>query len=97
VLDNLEQVLEVAGDLEELLARCRGVTVLATSRTVLGLGGEQEYPVLPLLLPADPATMTVAQLAASPAVALFAVVAGDRGHLRRRLDHRGGRRCRQPR
>jgi predicted ATPase len=71
VLDNLEQVLEVAGDLEELLARCRGVTVLATSRTVLGLGGEQEYPVLPLLLPADPATMTVAQLAASPAVALF--------------------------
>jgi predicted ATPase len=36
VLDNLEQVLEVAGDLEELLARCRGVTVLATSRTVLG-------------------------------------------------------------
>jgi predicted ATPase len=71
VLDNLEQVLEVAGDLEELLARCGGVTVLATSRTVLGLRAEQEYPVLPLLLPADPATMTVAQLAASPAVALF--------------------------
>jgi predicted ATPase len=97
VLDNLEQVLEVAGDLEELLARCRGVTVLATSRMVLGLRAEQEYPVLPLLLPADPTTMTVAQLAASPAVALFAVVAGDRGHLRRRLDHRGGRRCRQHR
>jgi predicted ATPase len=71
VLDNLEQVLEVAGDLQELLARCRGVTVLATSRTVLGLGAEQEYPVSPLLLPADSATMTVAQLAASPAVALF--------------------------
>jgi predicted ATPase len=97
VLDNLEQVLEVAGDLEELLARCRGVTVLATSRMVLGLRAEQEYPVLPLLLPADPTTMTVAQLAASPAVAPFAVVAGDRGHLRRRLDHRGGRRCRQHR
>jgi hypothetical protein len=45
VLDNLEQVLEVAGDLEELLARCRGVTVLATSRTVLGLRAEEEYPV----------------------------------------------------
>jgi hypothetical protein len=36
VLDNLEQVLEVAGDLQELLARCRGVTILATSRTVWG-------------------------------------------------------------
>jgi predicted ATPase/class 3 adenylate cyclase len=71
VLDNLEQVLEVAGDLQELLARCRGVTVLATSRTVLGLRAEQEYPVPPLLLPADPATMTTAQLAASPAMALF--------------------------
>jgi predicted ATPase len=64
-------VLEVARDLEELLARCRGVTVLATSRAVLGLGAEQEYPVPPLRLPADPATMTTAQLAASPAVALF--------------------------
>jgi predicted ATPase/class 3 adenylate cyclase len=71
LLDNLEQVLEVARDLEELLARCRGMTVLATSRTVLGLRAEQEYPVPPLLLPADPATMTTAQLAASPAVALF--------------------------
>jgi predicted ATPase len=38
---------------------------------VLGLGAEQEYPVAPLLLPADAATMTVAELAASPAVALF--------------------------
>ena len=71
VLDNLEQVLEVAGDLEELLARCRGVTVLATSRTALGLGAEQEYPVPPLPLPADPAGVPLAELTASPAVALF--------------------------
>ena len=42
VLDNLEQVLQVAGDLQELLARCPGVTILATSRTVMGLGAEQE-------------------------------------------------------
>jgi predicted ATPase/class 3 adenylate cyclase len=71
VLDNLEQVLEVAADLEELLARGPGVAVLATSRTVLGLGAEQVYPVAPLGLPADPATMPVAALLAAPAVALF--------------------------
>ena len=41
VLDNLEQVIDVAGDLGELLARCPGVAILATSRTVLGLGAER--------------------------------------------------------
>jgi len=70
-LDHLEQVLEVARDLEELLARCRGMTILATSRTVLGLGAEQEYPVPPLPLPADLARAPVDQVAASSAVALF--------------------------
>ena len=69
ILDNLEQVVGAARDLGELLARCPGLTILATSRTVLGLRAEQEYPVLPL--PAGPATAPVAELAASPAVALF--------------------------
>jgi predicted ATPase len=71
ILDNLEQVTGAAPDLGELLARCPGVTILATSRTVLGLRAEQEYPVPPLPLPAGPATAPVAELAASPAVALF--------------------------
>jgi predicted ATPase len=71
VLDNLEQVVSVAGDLNQLLTRCPGVTVLATSRTVLGLLAEREYPVPPLSLPADPAGAPVEELAASPAVALF--------------------------
>ena len=71
VLDNLEQVIQAAPDLGELLARCRGVAMLATSRTVLGLRAEQEYPVPPLALPADPGTASVAEVAASPAVALF--------------------------
>ena len=52
ILDNLEQVTGAARDLGELLARCPGVTILATSRTVLGLRAEQEYPVPPLPLPA---------------------------------------------
>ncbi len=70
ILDNLEQVLEVAGDISELLARCPGVAILATSRTVLGLRAEREYPVPPLLLATDPA-MSVDAMLASPAVALF--------------------------
>ena len=71
ILDNLEQVVDAARDLDALLARCPGVVILATSRTVLGLRAEREYPVPPLPLPADPATVPVAELAASPAVALF--------------------------
>jgi predicted ATPase len=71
LLDNLEQVVQVAGDLDELLARCGGVQILATSRTVLGLRAEREYPVPPLPLPADPAGVPVEELASSPAVALF--------------------------
>jgi predicted ATPase len=69
ILDNLEQVVEVARDLGELLARCPGVAILATSRTALGVRAEREYPVPPLPLPADAAT--AAELASSPAVALF--------------------------
>jgi Domain of unknown function (DUF4062) len=53
------------------LYRCPGVTLLAASRTVLGLRAEREYPVPPLPLPADPAGVPVDQLASSPAVALF--------------------------
>jgi predicted ATPase/class 3 adenylate cyclase len=71
ILDNLEQVVGAAGDLGELLARCRGVTILATSRTVLGLAAEREHPVPPLPLPGGPGTGRLAKLEASPAVALF--------------------------
>src|SRR6185437_11075726 len=75
VLDNLEQVTGAAGDLGELLARCPGVVMLATSRTALGLRAEREYPVPPLPLPAGPpadaAGVALPELMASPAVALF--------------------------
>jgi predicted ATPase/class 3 adenylate cyclase len=71
VLDNLEQVIDVAGDLVELLTRCPGVAVLATSRAVLRIGPEREYRVAPLPLPADPAGGPVEALLATPAVALF--------------------------
>jgi predicted ATPase len=75
VLDNVEQVVEAGRDLAELLARCPGLAVLATSRTVLGLAAEREYPVPPLPLPAGvppgAAGVDLAEVAASPAVALF--------------------------
>jgi hypothetical protein len=47
ILDNLEQVTQAAPDLGELLACGPQVTMLATSRTVLGLRGEREYRVPP--------------------------------------------------
>jgi predicted ATPase len=48
ILDNLEQVVGVAPHLGELLARCPGLAIVATSRTALGLRAEREYPVPPL-------------------------------------------------
>jgi predicted ATPase len=71
ILDNLEQLAEVARDLQELLSRCPALRLLATSRMVLGLQAEREFPVPPLPLPPDPATASLDDIAASPAVALF--------------------------
>ena len=71
ILDNLEQVVQAAPGLGELLARCPRLVILATSRTVLGLRAEREYPVPPLAWPADPATVPRDELESSPAVALF--------------------------
>ena len=71
ILDNLEQVVGAARDLGELLARCAGAGILATSRTVLALRAEREYPVPALPLPARSAGLPLQELASSPAVALF--------------------------
>ncbi|GAB2769927.1 BTAD domain-containing putative transcriptional regulator [Streptomyces daliensis] len=49
VLDNCEHVIDAAAHLAEiLLARCPGLTVLATSREPLGVQGEVVRPVEPL-------------------------------------------------
>ncbi|WP_370070721.1 BTAD domain-containing putative transcriptional regulator [Streptacidiphilus sp. MAP5-3] len=49
VLDNCEHVIDAAAALaEQLLARCPGLTVLATSREPLGVPGELLRPVEPL-------------------------------------------------
>ncbi|MFJ2769983.1 AfsR/SARP family transcriptional regulator [Streptomyces sp. NPDC087300] len=52
ILDNCEHVIDAAARLaEELLARCPGLTVLATSREPLGVPGELLRPVEPLPAP----------------------------------------------
>ncbi len=70
VLDNVEHLLAAARFVSELLTACPSLTVLATSREPLSLGGEQRYPVAPLELPL--AEDDAEALARVPAIALFA-------------------------
>ena len=51
LLDNFEQVTAAASLVAELLAAAAGLVVLVTSRTVLRLSGEHEFPVEPLPTP----------------------------------------------
>lgn len=71
LLDNVEQVIEAAGFVEELLAAAPGVRVLATSRVPLHLYGEQESAVPPLELPDLRRTPRPEVLVRCEAVALF--------------------------
>ena len=70
VLDNLEQVVGVAPDLDQLLGRCPGLEILATSRTVLRLRAEREYRV-GALSAALSGRVPIEQVVSSPAVRLF--------------------------
>jgi predicted ATPase/DNA-binding SARP family transcriptional activator len=51
VLDNFEGVVDAGPLVTELLAAAPGLKALVTSRVVLHLSGEHEYPVPPLALP----------------------------------------------
>jgi predicted ATPase/class 3 adenylate cyclase len=71
VLDNLEQLVEGAPYLAELLGASRQLKLLVTSRTPLHLSGEHEFPVPPLTVP-DPAHLPeLASMSQYEAVALF--------------------------
>jgi predicted ATPase/class 3 adenylate cyclase len=48
VVDNLEQVIEAAGELAGLQSRCPRLAILATSREPLRIAGERELPLAPL-------------------------------------------------
>src|SRR6266516_6171915 len=70
VLDNFEQIVAAAQELEELLADCPGLSILVTSRAVLHLSAEQVVPVTPLSLPSL-STSDNEDIAESAAVTLF--------------------------
>jgi predicted ATPase len=71
VLDNLEQLLPAAPDLADLLGALPELRLLVTSRSLLRLSGEQQFPVLPLPLPDLTALPPPDELARQPAVALL--------------------------
>jgi predicted ATPase len=64
VLDNLEQIPDADLVARELLASAPQVTVLATSRRPLHVGGEHEFLVPPLALPGGASRTEVARAAA---------------------------------
>ena len=51
LLDNFEHLLEAAPQLAVLLASCPRLSLLVTSRAVLHIAGEYEFPVAPLAVP----------------------------------------------
>jgi predicted ATPase/DNA-binding SARP family transcriptional activator len=70
VVDNCEHLIDaVAEVVADVLGRCPGVRVLATSREPLAIEGETLYPLGPLAVPAEEAT--AAEAAANPAVRLL--------------------------
>lgn len=71
LLDNLEQVIEAAPLIVDLLERCPSVRVLATSREILHVRGEQQFVVPPLKLPDLTRLPSIEALSDYPAVALF--------------------------
>jgi predicted ATPase/DNA-binding CsgD family transcriptional regulator len=71
LLDNFEHVLQAAPLVADLLSTASDLRFLVTSREVLGLYGEQEYPVPPLSLPELNGPASLSSLTDHEAVALF--------------------------
>ncbi len=71
VLDNFEQVIDAAASVNELLGGCPQLSVMVSSRSVLRVSGEQEYPVPPLGVPDLRNLPPLEQLSRFEAVALF--------------------------
>ena len=72
VVDNFEHLLVAAPVLAEILEGTDALKVLVTSRAVLHLYGEHEYPVLPFPVAGLKQALSVDELARNPAVTLFA-------------------------
>ena len=70
-LDNFEQVVNAAPKLTQLLNAAPKIKIMVSSREVLRLRGEHDYPVPPLGLPETKRRQTAAVLAQYEAIALF--------------------------
>ncbi|HLJ69634.1 MAG TPA: tetratricopeptide repeat protein [Chloroflexota bacterium] len=70
-LDNFEHVQDAAPDVASLLDACHGLTILVTSRAVLRLSREHEYPVPLMALPDLGELPSTDALARFEAVELF--------------------------
>ena len=71
LLDNFEQVVAAVVQVMDLLAACPRLKVLVTSREVLHVQAEHEFPVPPLELPDPKRLPDLAVLSHNAAVALF--------------------------
>jgi len=72
VLDNCEHLASAAAVLAgQLLGTCAALSILATSREVLGVEGEHSWPVPPLSLPEAEVPSAAATAAESDAVRFF--------------------------
>ena len=71
ILDSVEHVLKAGAIVAEILAETTGVDFLVTSREILHLYGEQEFPLEPLSLPNIDQPLPIDTLTQFDAVALF--------------------------
>ncbi len=71
VLDNFEQIVDAAPQLLSLLGAAAQLKILATSREILRLRGEQEFHLEPLPVPDEHKNKSFEQLQDFPSVHLF--------------------------
>ncbi|MBZ0282644.1 MAG: helix-turn-helix domain-containing protein [Anaerolineae bacterium] len=71
ILDNFEQILDAAPDIQAMLATCPLVKVIVTSRAPLRIRGEHQFPVDSLSLPGRIDDLNIQGLAGFAAVQLF--------------------------
>ena len=65
VMDNFEQVVDAAKFVNDLMKQCPNVSILVSSRELLQIAGEQDYPLEPLGLPPESVSIKLWQQYAS--------------------------------
>jgi predicted ATPase/class 3 adenylate cyclase len=71
LLDNLEQIVSAAPEIARLVAACPRLRIVITSRTLLRIAAEREFPLAPLAFPSSSDAGSSDSLLDYPAVALF--------------------------